>query len=62
MQLTDIFRTDLGDDETDPRYAAKEWKHQTQGNGRNDPVGDDDVDVLLKADGTVRVAYRRDGN
>lgn len=48
-----IFRTDRGDDE-----RGSEWEH-----GRvprcTDSRGDDDVEILLRATGTPRVAYRR---
>ena len=47
-----MFRTDRGDDE-----GANEWDNERIP-GNVDPAGDDDVDVLIKADGTVQVEYR----
>ncbi len=51
--LNRIFRTDLGDDEQDNR----EW---TEGRIQNntDGAGDDDVDILIRSNGTIRVEYR----
>ena len=49
-----MFRTDLGDDEGDP-----EWDHGRVRN-QSDPRGDDDVDVLLRGNGTIVVEYRND--
>ena len=43
--LERMFRTDLGDDESS---QPEEWKHGTLGNGHSDPVGDDDVDILIR--------------
>lgn len=51
--IENIFRTDLGDDEDDDG----EWKHGSLGGRHHDPVADDDVDVLLTADGAIQVAY-----
>lgn len=50
-----LLRTDLGDDE-----GAAEWDHGREPDAR-DPKGDDDVDILVRADGTILVAYRADG-
>lgn len=49
---THMYRTDLGDAE-----GGGEW---TRGRvaGCTDPRGDDDVDIVIRADGTVAVAYR----
>ena len=48
-----MFRTDRGDDE-----GSKEWSHGRVA-GHSDPVGDDDVDILLRPDGSVEVKYRQ---
>ncbi|MDR4507397.1 MAG: hypothetical protein MRJ65_04010, partial [Candidatus Brocadiaceae bacterium] len=47
-----IFRTDFGDDE-----GGQEWDFG-EISGHKDPVGDDDVDVLILSDWTIRVEYR----
>jgi len=52
IPLDRIFRTDLGDDEGSPEWA----EGRIPGNG--DPVGDDDVDILIRASGEVCVGYR----
>ena len=57
VSIQNIFRTDLGDDERDPNEEDKEWSHGRQ-NGHRDPSGDDDVDILIRSNGTVRVEYR----
>ena len=49
-----IFRTDFGDDES----GVFEWKEGSI-SGCSDPAGDDDVEVLLRVDGTVAVDYLR---
>ena len=48
----EIFRTDRGDDE-----GAEEWPHGRVP-GNTDPKGDDDVDILIRPDGTIEVEYR----
>ncbi len=53
--LGNIFRTDLGDDERD--HGSCEWAHGRV-NGHKDEAGDDDVDILIRSNGTVRVEYR----
>lgn len=49
-----MFRTDRGDDESGPL----EWK---QGSipGCSDGRGDDDVEIVIRSDGTVEVDYRQ---
>ena len=49
-----VFRTDFGDDES----GAFEWKQDSVA-GCADPAGDDDVEVALRANGTVDVDYLR---
>ncbi len=46
------FRTDRGDDE-----GSKEWNGERIPNHK-DPIGDDDVDIVIKSDGTVLVKYK----
>lgn len=48
-----IFRTDLGDDE-----GPQEWD-AGRITGHTDPIGDDDIEVFISADGTIRVSYAR---
>lgn len=50
--LENILRTDRGDDE-----GGAEWDGERV-DGHKDGKGDDDVDILIRADGTVEVAYR----
>ncbi|NIT57811.1 MAG: hypothetical protein GWN00_16760 [Aliifodinibius sp.] len=61
ISIDQIFRTDLGDDETRPdnpdHTGNKEWSHGKIPDHR-DPVGDDDVDVLIRANGELMVEYR----
>lgn len=47
-----MLRTDRGDDE-----GFKEWDHLRIPN-HSDPLGDDDVDILIHNDGRVQVEYR----
>ena len=49
-----IFRTDRGDDES----GSFEWK-KGKVSGCKDKKGDDDVEIVLKANGTVLVEYRQ---
>ena len=51
VDLADIFRTDLGDGE-----GGDEWDEGAGAQGFRDPVGDDDVEIRLGADG-VTVSY-----
>jgi len=58
--LANIFRTDLGDDESDrdgPTVHRQEWDHGRV-QGQTDPAGDDDVDILIRPSGEVVVEYR----
>lgn len=48
-----LLRTDRGDDEGDA-----EWDYLRQP-GHVDPVGDDDVDILITSAGDLQVAYRQ---
>lgn len=52
LSSNSIFRTDRGDDE-----GLKEWDH-LRIPGHVDPAGDDDVDVLIRGNGEIRVDYR----
>jgi beta-lactamase superfamily II metal-dependent hydrolase len=47
-----ILRTDRGDDE-----GGDEWDHERVG-GTHDEEGDDDVDIVIRENGDVEVAYR----
>ena len=49
-----MLRTDRGDDEGD-----KEWP-DGRIKGHKDKIGDDDIDIVITADGTVQVAYRNE--
>ena len=51
IQLERILRTDRGDNE-----GGKEWAHGATKAG--DHVGDDDIDIIIGADGTLNVEYR----
>lgn len=51
---TKMFRTDLGDHEQGPY----EWEYGRIPN-HEDPIGDDDVDILIDSSGDVEVAYRQ---
>jgi hypothetical protein len=53
VPLANIFRTDRGDDE-----GGDEWDHGRV-SGCSDGRSDDDVDVVLRADGSVEVEYRQ---
>lgn len=48
---TNMFRTDRGDDE-----GQLEWDH-TRISGCNDGYGDDDIQIVLRSDGTYSVFY-----
>lgn len=52
VQLSKMFRTDRGDDE-----GSSEWNHLRQA-GNHDSAGDDDVDILIREDGSLIVEYR----
>ena len=47
-----MFRTDRGDDE-----GVAEWA-EGRIDGHKDKPGDDDVDIMISADGTLTVKYR----
>jgi len=57
--LSNMFRTDLGDDESanDTANTEREWDHGRIP-GCSDRRGDEDVDIVLRASGAVEVAYR----
>ncbi|HEX9772584.1 MAG TPA: hypothetical protein VGA44_03890, partial [Steroidobacteraceae bacterium] len=52
ITVPEFFRTDRGDDE-----GSEEW-HEDRIDGCEDGRGDDDVDLLLRSNGTMEVAYR----
>lgn len=52
VPVAHMFRTDRGDDE-----GAAEWDHERV-NGQHDSARDDDVEIVLRADGSISVAYR----
>ncbi len=51
VSINKMFRTDLGDDE-----GADEWAHGRE-DGHKDKAGDDDIDILIRLDGTIEVEY-----
>ena len=51
VTLSNMFRTDRGDNE-----GGTEWNHDATSG--SDPVGDDDVEIVLSGTGTVSVQYR----
>ena len=55
LPVAKMFRTDLGDDESGGQ--DKEWAHGRVC-GQTDPKGDDDVDILIRSNGQLEVAYR----
>ena len=61
-QLTDedLFRTDRCDDESDGS-GDHEWDFMRK-SGYSDPIGDDDVDVVIRSSGALEVAYRTGGH
>lgn len=52
LTASQMFRTDRGDDE-----GTKEWSH-LRIPGHSDPIGDDDVDILIRNSGQLVVEYR----
>lgn len=54
VPLTNILRTDRGDDEP----GAFEWKNGETVDGCADPAGDDDVEIVIRRTGPPLVAYR----
>ncbi len=59
VPLANMFRTDLGDDESanDTANTEREWDHGRIP-GCSDQRGDDDVDIVIRAGGMVEVEYR----
>ena len=55
--LANMFRTDRGDDERSPGQLDREWAHERV-NEQHDGTGDDDVDIVIRQDGTTQVQYR----
>lgn len=53
VNLSNIFRTDRGDDE-----GSDEWNHERISD-HNDPIGDDDVDIVIKQNGDIEVRYKQ---
>lgn len=54
VPLDHLLRTDLGDDE-----GGSEWSVGSV-DGRTDPPGDDDIDIVINSVGVLSVNYRRD--
>lgn len=52
IDVQNMFRTDLGDDE-----GVKEWD-MGRVVGQSDRAGDDDVEIRIKSDGSMSVRYR----
>lgn len=57
IPVSHILRTDRGDDEEDKADEEHEWKHGSIP-GHKDPPGDDDIDILIRPNGQLVVAYR----
>lgn len=53
IQLENMFRTDLGDDES----RADHWENESTIQGTSDESGDDDIMIRLTKDGDVVVKY-----
>jgi hypothetical protein len=51
VKLSNMFRTDRGDDE-----GEEEWTY-TRINGCRDKSGDDDIHITLRSNGTMAVYY-----
>ena len=57
IPATRMLRTDRGDGEGDPAVGCEEW--DPDGNfPAHDPVGDDDVEIVIWSDGTFTARYR----
>jgi beta-lactamase superfamily II metal-dependent hydrolase len=56
VELQHIFRTDRGDDERIDGKPDYEWDH-TRVSGCIDNLGDDDIDIVLYANGKYNVEY-----
>lgn len=56
IPIQNLYRTDLGDGTSD----SNEWKFGNSSVG--DRRGDDDVDILIRANGELEVEYRSPGN
>jgi beta-lactamase superfamily II metal-dependent hydrolase len=52
-----MLRTDRRDNEPDEPDEQKEWKYGSK-RGHKDKPGDDDVDILIRPNGQLLVAYR----
>lgn len=58
VHLDKIFRTDRGDDERRPNKPDDEWA-EGRIPGCDDPSGDDDIEIIIAADGTKLVRYTK---
>ncbi len=54
IDLWNMFRTDLGNDES----GKGEWTHGREP-GPSDPIGDDDVEIKILANGSMACRYRQ---
>ena len=52
VDVNNVFRTDHADDEGPAEWALDRVP------GTHDRTNDDDVDILIHADGSIQVAYR----
>ena len=52
VTLSKMLRTDRGDDEGSNEWGAGRVE------GHNDPRGDDDIDILIGPDGSIKVEYK----
>ncbi len=56
VSLDNMFRTDRGDDEGDCTKCCPEWSYGKIP-GCKDPIGDDEVEIIIKGNGTYSVKY-----
>lgn len=57
VKLSNMFRTDYGDDESKRRCKIVEWDYKRV-TMHSDKAHDDDIDIRIQADGYISVEYR----
>jgi len=57
VPIQNMFRTDRGDDESEPGEEDLEWTNERV-NGNHDPTRGDDIDIIIHEDGSISVGYR----